>query len=113
MKDWDGYRDEVLEHVGEFGRLSPDTIKGLVTLDKAGDKANHLGPKTRELIALAVAVTTRCDGCISVHAKAAIEHGASLEQIAEALGVAVGLNAGAAVTYTAHVFDAIAALPRA
>lgn len=113
MKDWNGYRDEVLERVGEFERLSPDTIKGLVTLDKAGDKANHLGPKTRELIALAVAVTTRCDGCISVHAKAAIEHGASLEEIAEALGVAVGLNAGAAVTYTAHVFDAIAALPRA
>jgi AhpD family alkylhydroperoxidase len=112
MMEWNGYRDELLGRVGELGELSPGTVKGLVTLDHAGDKGNHLGPKVRELIALAVAVTTRCDGCIAVHSKAAVEHGATREEIAEALGVAVALNAGAAVTYSARVLDAIASLPK-
>jgi AhpD family alkylhydroperoxidase len=112
MMDWNGYRSELLGRVGELGKMSPDTIRGVVALDTAGDKANVLGAKTRELIALAVAVTTRCDGCIAVHSKAALEHGASREEIAEALGVAVALNAGAALTYSARVLDAVAALPR-
>jgi AhpD family alkylhydroperoxidase len=94
MMNWNEYRAQLLGRVGELGKLSPDTVKGLVTLDHAGDRTNHLGAKTRELIALAVAVTTRCDGCIAVHTKAAIEHGASRDEVAEALGVAVALNAG-------------------
>src|SRR3546814_12396722 len=53
--------------------------------------------KTRELIALSVAFTTRYDGCITVHVDAALKQGASREEIAEALGVAVALNAGAAL----------------
>lgn len=64
--------------------------------------------RTRELIALAVAVTTRCDGCIAVHADAAIKQGATREEVAEALGVAVALNAGAAMVYSARVMDALA-----
>jgi AhpD family alkylhydroperoxidase len=73
-------------------------------------KTGRLEPKVHELIALAVAVTTRCDGCIAVHTKAAVEKGASREEIAEALGVAIALNAGAALTYSARVLDAHAAL---
>ena len=86
MMDWNGYRDELLGRVGELGKLTPDTLRGVVSLDRAGEKANHLGPKMRELIALAVAVTTRCDGCIAVHSKAAIEHGATEEEIASVVG---------------------------
>jgi len=63
----------------------------------------------RELIALAVAVTTRCDGCISVHTDHAIKAGAT-EGVAEALGVAIALNAGAALVYSARVLDAYAAI---
>lgn len=110
MVDWNGYRDQLLGRVDEFAALSPQTVKGLIALDHAGEKTNHLDPKTRELISLAVAVTTRCDGCIAVHSKAAVEHGASNGEIAEALGVAVALNAGAATVYSARVLDAVAAL---
>lgn len=111
MLDWNGYRTELLGRVEELGRLGPGTIRGLVTLDNAAAKTDRLGPEVRELIALAVAVTTRCDGCIAVHSKAAIDHGATREEIAQALGVAVALNAGAAVTYSARVLDAVAGLP--
>ena len=58
-------------------------------------------------IALAVAVTTRCDGCITTHVDAALKQGASREEIAEALGVAVALNAGAALYAAGHA-DSIA-----
>ena len=56
-----------------------------------------------------MAVTTRCDGCITVHVDAALRNGATRDEIAEALGVAVALNAGAALVYSARVMDAVAA----
>lgn len=72
-----------------------------------------LGAKTRELIALAVAVTARCDGCITVHTEAAIRQGATREEIAEALGVAITVNAGAALVYSTRVMDAFKEYPGA
>ncbi|ATU73869.1 carboxymuconolactone decarboxylase family protein [Komagataeibacter rhaeticus] len=107
MTDWNAYRAHLGESIHAFATLSPDTLKGLQTLDGAATKTGRLDAKTRELIALAVAVTTRCDGCISVHSTAAVKAGASREEIAEALGVAVALNAGAAVVYSSRVLDAV------
>jgi AhpD family alkylhydroperoxidase len=106
MLDWNAYRQELIETIGQIARLTPDTVRGYSTLSAAGSKTNHLDPKARELIALAVAVTLRCDGCITVHTDAAIKQGASKEEIAEALGVAVSINAGAALVYSARVMDA-------
>jgi AhpD family alkylhydroperoxidase len=107
MLDWLDYRKELLGRIGEIAKLSPDTVAGYQTLSKAGGKTGHLDAKTHELIALAVAVTTRCDGCITVHVGEALKHGATREEIAEALGVAVALNAGAALVYSARVMDAV------
>ena len=109
MMDWNEYQKELLTTIGKIAQLSPDTVRGYRTLGEAGQKTTHLGEKTRQLIALAVAVTTRCDGCITVHTDAAIKAGASKEEIAEALGVAIALNAGAALVYSARVMDAYAA----
>lgn len=94
MLDWNDYRDELKGRIGEIGKLSPDTVRGYATLSGAGARTGHLDARTRELIALAVAVTTRCDGCITVHVDAA-------------------LNAGAALVYSARVMDAVAAHPGA
>jgi AhpD family alkylhydroperoxidase len=107
MLDWLQYRKELLGRIGEVGKLSPDTLKGYQTLSGAGEKTGHLDAKTRELISLAVAVTTRCDGCITVHVGEALKHGATREEIAEALGVAVAMNAGAALVYSARAMDAV------
>jgi AhpD family alkylhydroperoxidase len=109
MLDWLQYRKELMSRIGELGKLSPDTLAGYQTLSGAGERTGHLDAKKRELIALAVSVTNRCDGCITVHTGAALKHGASREEIAEALGVAVALNAGAAMVYSARVMDAVSA----
>lgn len=105
MQDWNGYRTSLLERVGDFAKQSPDVMRGMAALDNAAAKTGHLEPKIHELISLAVAVTTRCDGCIAVHTKKAAEAGASLEEVSEALGVAIAMNAGAALTYSARVVE--------
>lgn len=109
MLDWNGYRAQVLAGVGEIGKLSPETTRGYATLSGAGSTTGHLDAKTRELIALACAVSLRCDGCITVHSEAARKLGATRDEVAEALGVAVALNAGAALVYSTRTIDAFAA----
>jgi AhpD family alkylhydroperoxidase len=106
MLDWNEYRNQILARVGEIGKLSPDTIKGYMALGGAGAKTEHLDPKTRELIALAVAITLRCDGCITVHTAAAKKLGGTKEEIAEALGVGISVNAGPAIVYSTRTLDA-------
>jgi AhpD family alkylhydroperoxidase len=106
MLDWNEYRRQLAAGVGEIGRLSPDIVRGYMALSASGGKKDLLGAKVRELIALAVAVTSRCDGCITVHTDAAIKHGATQDEIAEALGVAIAVNAGAALVYSTRVMDA-------
>lgn len=107
MMDWAKHRKELLTKVGELATLSPDTVAGYMTASGAGGKTGKLDAKTRQLISLAVAVTTKCDGCISVHSNEAVKEGATREEIAEALGVAVAMNAGAALAYSARVLDAL------
>jgi AhpD family alkylhydroperoxidase len=109
MIDWVEYRKELMARVGEFAGMTPDTVKGYQMMSAAGSKTGRLDGKTRELISLAVAVTTRCDGCITVHAAEALKQGATREEIADALGVAMAMNAGAALVYSARALDAVAA----
>ncbi len=106
MLDWSGYRGQIVAGVGEIGRLSPDTVRGYVALSSAGAKTGRLDAKTRELISLAAAVSLRCDGCIAVHSAQARKLGATKEEVAEALGVAIAVNAGAALVYSTRTLDA-------
>ncbi len=108
MLDWKAYQQQLMTRIGSIGKLSPDTLRGYQLLGGAGGKTGKLDAKTRELIALAVAVKRQCDGCITVHTDAAVKHGATQEEIAEALGVAIAVNAGAALVYSSRVMDAYA-----
>ncbi|MCT4706688.1 carboxymuconolactone decarboxylase family protein [Enterobacteriaceae bacterium H11S18] len=107
MKDWNHFRQETFSSVSTLGKLTPDTMIGVRTIERSSERTDLLGKKVRELIALACAVTTRCEGCIAIHADAAVKAGASDEEIAEALNVAVYMNAGAAVVYSGKVMDAV------
>jgi AhpD family alkylhydroperoxidase len=109
MLDWNAYQAQILATVRELNTFSPDTVRGYRMLSDAGAKTARLDAKTRELISLAVAVSLRCDGCIVVHTDAALRHGATREEIAEALGVAVSVNAGAALVFSTRVLDAVKA----
>jgi AhpD family alkylhydroperoxidase len=110
MPDWNAYLGQLRARIKEMSQLAPSAVAGFNELKTGANNTPHLDVKTRELIAIAIAVTTRCDGCIGVHTEGAIKAGATREVIAEALGVAIALNAGAALTYSARVLDAYAAI---
>ncbi len=110
MLDWHQYRQQLLKAIGDLGKRTPGTLRGYRELSQAGTQTARLDAKTRELIAIAVGVTRQCDGCITTHVAAAHQHGATAEEIAEALGVAIAVNAGAALVYSARAMDAVAAL---
>src|SRR4030081_193321 len=110
MLDWNAYQQQLLAAIGQIGKISPDTVRGYREISDAGNKTGKLDAKTRELISLAVSVTRQCDGCITVHTDAAVKQGATREEIMEAVGVAIAVNAGAALVYSARVMDAYNAI---
>jgi AhpD family alkylhydroperoxidase len=109
MIDWNEYHAQITRTVAEIGRTSPDIVRGYRMISDAGKSTNLLDPKTRELIALAVAVTVQCDGCIVIHTDAALKNGATEQEIVEALGVAITVKAGSALVYSTRVLDALKA----
>lgn len=105
MIDWNKYRQQLVATIGEIAKTAPDLVRGYRTLANARAKSGALDAKTRELVALAVAVTVRCDGCITTHVEQARKHGATADEVTDALGVAVMVNAGAALVYSARTID--------
>lgn len=105
IKDWKQYSADLRERGKELGKLHPEIVKGFVALNNGAAQTKHIDAKTREFIALAVAITTRCEGCIDAHIRKAMHLGATKEEIAEAMGVSIALNAGAAFTYALHALD--------
>lgn len=106
FKDWSAHTTEVKQAFAKLGKQYPDMLKAYGALGQAAANSG-LDAKTRELIAIAVAVTTRCESCISVHAEAAIKAGATDEEVAGALATAIALNAGAAYAYALRAMEAV------
>jgi AhpD family alkylhydroperoxidase len=71
-------------------------------------QSKALDAKAKELIALGIAVAVRCDDCIALHVKAAVERGASKEEVSETLGMAIYMGAGPSVMYASHALEAFA-----
>jgi AhpD family alkylhydroperoxidase len=84
----------------------PETMQGFSALAQAATRDGALDKKTKELIALAIGVATRCDGCIGFHTEALVRLGATRQEVEETLGMAVYMGGGPSLMYAA---DAIAA----
>jgi AhpD family alkylhydroperoxidase len=108
MKNWPDDTKELLGPLRSLRRGAPEVMKTFAGMSQAALAPNVLDGKTKELIALAVAVAVRCDDCIAFHVKAAVEQGASREEVAEALGMAIYMGAGPSVMYASHALEAFA-----
>ncbi|MFM7685521.1 MAG: carboxymuconolactone decarboxylase family protein [Actinomycetota bacterium] len=84
----------------------PAVLKGFAELHHAAMADGALDRKTKELIALAIAISHRCDGCIASHARAAAKAGASRAEVAEAIGVSILMNGGPGTVYGPRALDA-------
>ena len=103
------YRELTHEIMGNLASLHkglPQVMKGFGDMGKAAMADGALDAKTKELIALAIGVATRCDGCIGFHAKALARLGATKAEVHETLGVAVYMGGGPSAMYAANAVAA-------
>ena len=89
MKDFTNIVKHCQEGMGALGKDIPDVMQAFGGLHQAAGHDGALDTKTKELIALAISVVVRCEGCIAFHVNDAIKAGASREEIMDALGVAI------------------------
>ena len=99
-------RDELRVPTRELRHAIPQVYAGYKELHDAALAPGALDARIKELIALAIAISKECDGCIAAHAHAAVLQGAGPEEAAEAIGVTFLMNGGPATVYGARAFAA-------
>ena len=92
--------NEVAADLRTLHGANPDAVNAFYQFAKAGGAPNVLDKKTKELIALAIAVAGRCEGCIAGHVDLGIQAGATREEVADSLGVAMYMGGGPSVMYS-------------
>lgn len=97
------YETANIKKLPKLGSKASEAWQTFVAFDKAALADGAIPKKYKELMAIAVALTTQCPYCIEIHADAARKAGASEEELAEAGFVAAALRAGAAVTHATHL----------
>src|SRR5689334_20385056 len=96
------YSKENLTRLRKMNELAPEVMQAFWAFDKIAVADGAIPVKYKELIAVAVALTTQCPYCIDIHTANARKAGASEAELAEAAMVASALRAGAAVTHATH-----------
>jgi len=107
VEDWQALIRAMNGATAELRYAAPDAMKSFGALARAAQEGNALDGATKELIALAISVATRCAPCIAYHAQGAIKHGASREAIAETLAMSIYMGAGPSVMYAAQALEAV------
>lgn len=92
-----------LEKLQALNGLAPSFAEAFWAFDKAALAEGAIPRKYKELIAVAVALTTQCAYCLEIHRQRAVEEGVTEQELSEAIFVAAALRAGAAVTHGTHL----------
>ena len=94
-----------LNKLANVGKLAPETMSAFRAWDKLALSDGAIPKKYKELIAIAVALTTQCPYCIEIHRQQAVDAGVTETEFAEVIHVAAALRAGGAITHGAHLFQ--------
>ena len=104
--DWHHHLEEQSGTIAEFRRTLPEAGKGFTSLSRATMAPGAIPVLEKELIALAIGIATRCVDCIGFHVQGAAKAGASREQVAETIGVAMMMGGGPAYMYGVKALEA-------
>ena len=107
IKDYSKNYNNLTKLIDEIGTKIPETMKGFNDLHKASIAEGVLPLKIKELIALGIAITVRCDGCIAFHVHDALNAGATSKEIMETIGVAILMGGGPALVYGCEAMEAL------
>jgi AhpD family alkylhydroperoxidase len=105
-KDWKELTGSLSKAMGEVRKGVPDMAKGFAALAGAATAEGSLDTKTKELVAVAISIAVRCDGCIGFHIKAAADAGATRQEVLETVAMAVYMGGGPSFVYGAQALEA-------
>ena len=105
-KDYKQITRVISSSLAKLRAEAPEMMKGFGDLASAATKDGVLDKKTKELIALALGVAARCDGCLGFHTQALAKLGATKREIVETLGMAVYMGGGPSLMYAADAMIA-------
>lgn len=103
--DWTDFLSDTNRQLALYRGAQPEAAAGFAALAKAATANKALDPKVKELVALAIGIAVHCDGCIGFHAKAAIRHGATRDEVAEIVSMCLYMGGGPALMYGAKAMD--------
>ncbi len=106
MKNFSTIAKEYHAGMGQLADAIPETVSVFRNLVGTATQDGALSTKTKELIAFGIAISVRCDGCIAHHARAVLDAGASREEVAEMIGVAVLMGGGPSSVYGVEAMQA-------
>lgn len=105
-KDWSAIAKELSGLMGDARKSAPESWAAFSGLARAATANNALDPKTKELIALALGIAARCDGCLAFHAKAVVQFGGSREEVLDVISMAIYMGGGPSAIYGAQALEA-------
>ncbi|MEZ4870653.1 MAG: carboxymuconolactone decarboxylase family protein [Bdellovibrionales bacterium] len=107
MKNFPAQYKELNTWMEKLGAAIPGPMTGFGQLHEKSIATGALDSKTKELIALGIAITVRCDGCIAYHVHDALAAGATPEEIAETIAVSILMGGGPSVVYGIEAMQAV------
>lgn len=109
-KDYKAYAAEVDARAVNLFKAAPGVMRQFRGLMEEATKDGALNAKTKELMCVAIAVATHCEGCIVYHVRAAKKHGATREEVTETIGVAIEMGGGPSAVYGGQALEAFDSL---
>lgn len=107
MENYKEQAQNVFNFIGVLSKESPKIAEGFVIMHKFAGQDGALLVKHKELISLGISIVIRCEGCIACHIQAALESGATKEEIIETIGVSVVMGGGPAIVYGDKAYKAM------
>jgi AhpD family alkylhydroperoxidase len=104
--DWNVFMAETEGNLAAFSKEVPQTVKGFGQMGRAAKTDGALSEKTKEFIALGIAVSTRCDSCIGFHVRSLVRLGTTREELCEALAMATYMGGGPSYAFSAKALKA-------
>lgn len=95
------------DFMGVLSKESPEIAQGFGMIHKANTKDGALSFKVKELIALGIGISARCEGCIAAHTAGALKAGATHDEIVETIGVAILMGGGPSLVYGDKAYKAL------